>query len=160
MSIARESPEEIYSNFDFFEKLLDNENQILKWTAIDIIGYLAKIDEKSKIDKIMDKLYGFLSSGKLITANHAIFSLSLIAISKPEYREKITEEFLKVERNNYETIECRNIAIGKVILALDSYICDIRDKKPIVKFLKNQTNNTRNATKKKAEKLLKKINTL
>ena len=38
---AKENPAEIYPHLDFFVKLLDSENRILKWTAIDIIGYLA-----------------------------------------------------------------------------------------------------------------------
>ena len=157
LSIAKENPKALYPRLDFFVNLLENENQIIKWTSIDIIGYLSKVDEKKKIDRLLQRLFGFLNSGKLITANHAIFALSEIAVNKPEYKDKITEELLKVEHYNYDITECRNIAIGKVILALGMYVDQIENKKSIVEFLQRQTNNTRNATKKKAQELLKSI---
>jgi len=63
---------------------------------------------------------------------------------------------LKIEHYNYETDECRNIALGKVILAIGSYFDRLKDKKIVIEFVEQQTKNTRNATKKKAEKFLRK----
>jgi len=54
------------------------------------------------------------------------------------------------------TQECKNILIGKAILAFDVYFDQIKNKAPIISFVKKQVNNTRNATKVKAEKFLKK----
>ncbi len=154
--IAKEKPAEIYPNLDFFIKLLDSENKILKWTAIDILGALAKIDNAKIIDKLMSKLFGLLSAGNMITANHAIAALADIARVKPEHRVKITNELLKVEHYNYDTDECQNIAIGKVILAISIYFDELEDKDTTIEFVRRQTKNTRNATRKKAEQFLKK----
>lgn len=157
VAISKENPAELYADFDFFVNLLDNENQIIKWTAIQIIGNLSKTDKEKKVDELLPRLIDFLNCGKLITANHAIFALAEIALNKPEHQEQVIKELLKVERYNYDTVECRNIALGKVILALEKFREKIKDDKEIIEFLKRQTKNSRIATSKKAQQLLKKI---
>jgi len=156
LATTKDNPAKLYPNIDFFVELMGDENRILKWTAIDIIGLLSKIDKEKKIDNLMDKLFGFLNTGNMITANHAIAALTDMALAKPEYQKIITDELLKIEHYNYETDECRNIALGKVILAIGSYFDRLKDKKIVIEFVEQQTKNTRNATKKKAEKFLRK----
>ena len=97
-----------------------------------------------------------MNAGKLITANNATMALAAVAIAKPQYQKQITEELLKVEHYEYDTDECRNIAIGKVIEAIGSYSTQLQDKKAVIEFARRQTKNTRNATRKKAERFLKK----
>ena len=157
IAISKENPSVVYPSFDFFVKLLDSENQIIKWTAIQIIGYLSRVDKKKKVDELLPRLIDFLNCGKMITANNTILSLSEIALYKPEYQDKIINELLKVENYNYETVECGNIALGKVILALGKFKDQIKNKKEVFDFLERQTRNTRNATKKKARELLGKL---
>ena len=156
IAIAKENPARIYPHIDTFVKLLDGDNNVLKWTAIIIIGNLARVDKEKKVDRIIGKLVGFLNAGKLITANNATMALAGIAIAKPRYQKQITEELLKVEHYEYDTDECRNIAIGKVIEAIGLYSSQLKDKKAVIAFTQRQTKNTRNATKKKAERFLRK----
>jgi hypothetical protein len=84
-------------------------------------------------------------------------ALSGIAIAKPQYQKQITKELLRVEHYDYDTDECRNIAIGKVIEAIGSYSGQLKDRKAVIEFARRQTRNTRNATRKKAERFLKKL---
>jgi len=157
IAIARENPARLYPHIDTFVKLLDSDNNILKWTAIIIIGNLARVDKDKKVDRLIGRLVGFLNAGKLITANNATMALAGIAIAKPQHRKQITKELLKVEHYDYDTDECHNIAIGKVIEAIGSYSSQLQDKKAVIEFAQRQTGNTRNSTKKKAERLLKKM---
>jgi hypothetical protein len=156
LAVSKENPAEIYPNLDFFVELLDNENKIIRWTAIDIIGNLARVDGAKKIDTLMEKLFGLLNTGNMITANHAIMALADIALARPEHQKKITDELLKVEHYNYDTDECRNITIGTVIRAIGSYFNEFEDREDTIEFVRRQTQNSRNATKKKAEKFLPK----
>jgi hypothetical protein len=155
--IAVENPEELYPDFEFFTGLLESENKIIKWTAIDIIGFLSFVDKEKKVDKLLNKLTGYLNSGNLITANHAIECLVNISQAKQEYSDMIIKNLLKIEEYNFDTEECRNIAIGKVLLGLDLMIEKVKNNEQVNEFTKRNTVNTRNATKKKAEKLLKKF---
>ncbi len=158
LAVAREKPAEIYPDLDFFIELLENENKILKWTAIDVIGSLARVDNAKAIDKLMGRLIGLLNAGNMITAHHAITALTDIVLAKPEYQAEITNQLLKVEHYNYDTDECRNISIGKVILAISTYFNELEDKDPTIEFVRRQTRNTRNATKKKAEQFFRQYN--
>ena len=129
LAIAKDSPSELYPHIDYFVELLDSENKILKWTAIDIIGFLAKVDAERKIDGLIGRLFGLLNTGNMITANHAVTALTDIALIKPEFQRKIADELLKVEHYSYDTDECRNIVLGKVIQAIGSYFKQLEDKK-------------------------------
>jgi hypothetical protein len=157
LTVAKNRPEELHPHFEYFAKLLGINNQILKWTAIDIIGHLSKVDKEKKVDQLMDTLFGLLNTGKLITANHAIGALANVALAKPTYQSRITKELLKVERYTYDTDECRNIALGKVIIAISSYFNQLKEKKGVIEFVERQTRNKRNATKKKAKQFLKRL---
>ncbi|MFC2070804.1 hypothetical protein ACFLTB_06520 [Chloroflexota bacterium] len=158
IALSKEYPAELNPHLGFFVELLDSENKIIRWTAIDIIGALARVDDAGAIDNLLDRIIGLLSTGNMITANHAVSALTDIALAKQEYGQRITGELLKVEHYDYDTDECRNIVIGKVILALGKFSDKLEDNKAMLGFVSRQTNNTRNATARKAEQLLRKIN--
>jgi hypothetical protein len=155
LALAKDNPAELYPDLEFFVKLLDNENKILKWTAIDVIGSLVRADKARAVGKLMGRIVRLLNTGNMITAHHAITALTDIALARPEYQAAITDELLKVEHYNYDTDECRNITIGKVILAISTYFARLEDQEATLEVVKRQTKNSRNATRKKAEQFLK-----
>ncbi len=159
LTTARSNPSALLPHTHLFVGLLESDNSILKWTAIDVVGCLAGAGASPKVGAITERLCGLLNSGKLITANHAISALAAIARTRPRYRARITDELLKVRSYVYETDECRNIAIGKVILGLESYCDQLRDRRPVLDFVGQQAQNPRNATRKKAIAFVKKYGT-
>jgi hypothetical protein len=156
LSLAGEDPAALYPDLPFFVTLLDHPNRIIKWTAIDVIGALAGVDRDGTVIKLLDRIAGLLNAGNMITANHAIAALGAFALARPEYQARITAELLKVEHYSYDTVECRNIALGQVVLALGTYFTRLADKKAALAFVERHTANTRPATRKKAEQFLKK----
>ncbi len=94
---------------------------------------------------------------KLITCNHAIYALGLIAESKPEYKNLIIQKLLKVQDNDFETDECEAIATGKVLDALNPFFDELKDNKSYIDFVKFATKSTRNSTRSKAEEIFKRI---
>jgi len=156
--ISERNQKMLYSKMDFFINLLDSKNRILKWTAIDVIGNLASVDSENKFDKIFKEYYGFLSAASMITVGHVIDNSGKVAKAKPHLTEKITSELLKIEKIPTKpplTQECKNILLGKAISAFGTYFNQIDNKDDVISFVKRQLNNTRNATKVKAEKFLK-----
>jgi putative endonuclease len=156
LATARDHPSLLRPHLDFFMRLLDSDNSILKWTAIDVVGYLAGARSVRNVGALTERLVSLLNGGKLITANHAISALAAIAHARPRHRSRIVDELLRVEAYTYETGECRNIAIGKVILAF-SHLGQPPDTSKVVDFVRRQTHNERNATRKKADAFLKKF---
>ena len=145
--------QKLYPHFQKFVELFGSSNNILKWTGILVIGNLSKVDYENKISKTIDKLFGFLSGGELITANNSIKALTKIAKFKPKYQDKITEELLKIKSYSYETNECKNIVLGQAIVAFQTYI-KLKNNK-VINFVKAELKNPRPATAKKAEKFSK-----
>ncbi|MBI4645336.1 MAG: hypothetical protein HY738_01780 [Bacteroidia bacterium] len=150
-------PESLYDHFEHFTEMLKSDNNIIKWTAIDIIGYLSAVDKDNKTDKKINDLIRLLHGGKLITCNHAIFALGLIAHNKHKHRKKIFKELLAISKDEFETDECKNIATGKVLDTIKSFLIDIKNDKAVIEFIKNATKSRRNSTKKKAEQLLQRL---
>ncbi len=158
LKIGAESPQQLYTHFDFLLTLLDEQNNILKWTGIDLMGYLSSVDQENKIDNCIQRLVKLLHSGQLITCNHTTFALGLIAQNKPQFKKKIFKELLLVDQDVFDINECKNIAIGKVLEVFKTLIDDIMQYKEAIDFINRTTENSRNATKKKAIQLLNKIN--
>lgn len=154
-AISSEKPEKLYQEMDLFIELLDSPNNIIKWNAVDIVANLTKVDKENKFDEIFEKFYGMLSEKSMVTAAHVIDNSGKIARVKPHLTDKITDELLKVE-NIPRTQECKNILMGKTILAFGSYFEQIEDKDEVILFVKKRLKNSRNATKVKAEKFMKK----
>ena len=123
---------------------------------MDTLANLAIVDSKNKFDKIFKKFYGFLYEGSLVTASHVVDNSGKIAGAKPNLQSKITNELLKIEKVPLPTEECKNILLGKTIVAFDMYFDKIQNKKEVISFVKRQLTNSRNATKVKAEKFLSK----
>jgi hypothetical protein len=154
--LSEKKPELLYSWFDLFAGLLDSDNSFLKWDAIHIIGSLAAVDTEGKFEKVMDRYFAPIPGPVLITAANVIGGVAMIALAKPALTERITGEILKVENARYQTDECRNVALGQVIDSFDRFFDQIEDKGPVIALAQRQLNNTRHATRKKAEKFLKK----
>jgi len=155
--ISEKNPKILYSKMDFFVNLLESENNILKWTAIDIIGNLSSVDSKNEFDEIFEKFYDLLSDESMITAGHVIDNSAKIARAKPHLKNKITKKLLKVEKIQYKTTECRNILLGNVISSFGQYIDQVDNKEKIISLVKRQLKNPRRATRAKAEKFLIKV---
>jgi len=155
--ISEERPELLYPKWDFFEKLLDSENNIIKWNVMDVIANLTRVDSRNRFDKIFRKFYGMLYEGSLITAAHVVGNSWKIAKAKPSLSSRITSELLKVEKIPLPTEECRNILNGHAILSFSEYFDQIKEKGKVISFARRELKNSRNATRSKAEKFLKKF---
>jgi hypothetical protein len=153
IELSEKYPEKVYPFFDEFVKLLENDNNIIKWTSIIILGNLSAVDVDKKIVKILPKLFAFLDTGKMITAGNTTMALANIAKNNMVLSDKITKELLKVEKYKYDTKECGNIAIGHVINAFDVYL--EKPNKIVIEFISRTLKNSRPATAKKAEKYLR-----
>ena len=157
VEMARTRPQKLYSYRGYFADLLKSNNNILQWSAIDVVGYLSRVETGPEVRRCMDCLSAFLSGGKLIAANHAIGALSHVALARPRYTDRVTQELLNVECYSYETEECRNIVLGKVIEAFGQVFDRVRENNQVLAFVGRQLHNGRPATRKKAERFLRNV---
>jgi len=154
--ISEKRPEALYPHIESFIKLLDSENNIVKWEGIYVIGNLASVDKGKKIDAILPRYLKPIQGPVMITAANVIGGAARIAAAKPYLAERIAAEILKVEHAEYATAECRNVALGHALDAFEIFFDNIKNKQPVINLVTKQLDNTRSSTRKRAEKLLKK----
>jgi len=154
--ISEVRPEALYPHIDTFIKLLDSDNNIMKWEGIHAIGNLARVDNDRKIDTILTRYLKPIEGPVMITAANVIGGAAKIAAAKPYLAERIAKALLKVEHAQYDTDECRNVALGHTLDAFELFFDNIKSKQPVIDLVTKQLDNSRNSTRKRAEKLLKK----
>ena len=154
--ISEKEPAALYPEFGRFVDMIGSENTIFKWGAIIIIGNLAAVDSDDKIGRILDRYLAPISGPVMITAANTIGGAGKIARAKPRLADRIVRALLQVEVANYQTPECRNVALGHVVKSLDLFFEHIGDQEPVIAFVQRQLDNSRNAVKKKAAAFLKK----
>jgi hypothetical protein len=155
MYLGEQQPNILYPEWDFFVKLLDNENTFLRTIGLTVIANLTRVDTKNKFENIFDKYYSLLEDESMINAANIAGYSGIIAKAKPHLQNKITDKLLDIDNTRHSS-ECKNIIKGKAILSFYEYIGEVEDKTKIIQFVKNELKNPRSATKKKAEKFLKK----
>ncbi len=154
--LSERDPESVYPHFDFFVDLLGSRNHILKWNAMLTLANLAPVDREGRLDRIMDAYLAPISGPNMIDAANAIRGAAAIAQAKPHLAPMIAGRILAVERASYATAECRNVAIGHAIRALDQVFDAAGDKRHLLRFVSRQTENPRPATRAKADRFLRK----
>ena len=153
--LSESRPDILYPEMDRLHRQLDSENKILKWGAIIMLGNLAAVDSDRKIDGFLDKYLQPISGHVMITAANVIRGAGKIAQAKPYLADRIALALLRVEKANYQTAECRNVAAGHAIESLESFFAQLQQPQPVVDFVRRQLDNPRNAVKKKAARFLK-----
>jgi len=64
IDFGKHSPETLYPYISTVISLLDSKNSIIKWTGIDLLGYLISVDTDHKIVEQLPRLYMNLNTGK------------------------------------------------------------------------------------------------
>jgi hypothetical protein len=150
--LSEQDPDLLYPRFDFFAHLMEGETRILRWDSSRILGHLARVDSEGRIDKLLDRYLAPITGHELIAAANAIQGAADIALAKPHLADRIAREIIKVKHAHYTTPECRNVAAGHAIQAIDRFFEHIQKKEPVLAFVESQLENPRPATRKKAGK--------
>ena len=158
--LSEKKPQRVYPYFNVFAELLDADNSFLKWGAIMTIANLTVVDTQNKFEDIFKKYYAPIRGPVMVTAANIIGSSVKIVRAKPMLADSITREILKVEKANFlhkgiPSPECRNVAIGQAIDALDGFFDFIGPKTKVINFIKRQFGNTRHQAVKKAERFMR-----
>lgn len=153
--LSEQAPELVYPQFDFLVSLLENQNAILRWNAILTLANLARVDGECKLERILENYLAPIKGPHLIDAGNTIRGAAIIACAKPHLLETLSQKILEVERASYATVECRNVALGHAIRALEQISAALPDKRAVQMFVSRQVNNPRPATRRKAMQFLK-----
>jgi hypothetical protein len=154
--LSEKSPAALYPHFESFVRVLHHTNSVLKWNAMHVLANLAAADHEKKLDAILDDYLAPISCPNLVDAANAMQGAAAIARAKPYLADRIAKSILAVERAQYRTSECRNVAIGHAIRALNELFPLLHDRHTARLFVRRQLKNPRHGTSNKARKFLQK----
>lgn len=153
--VSERAPESLYPHFGLFVRLLRDSNSIVRWNAILVLGNLAAVDKEHLLDRMIDKYLRPIDGPHLIDAAQTIRGACTVAAAKPHLADTIARHIQKTERATYATAECRNVALGHAITALGRLLPLVTRKKSLRVFVARQLENTRPATRAKAQRFLR-----
>ena len=152
---SEEQPELLVPHFGTFCHLLEAENSIIRWSAIRIVANLAAADRRLRLDRILDRYLAPILGPAMITATTTIQGAARIARSRKRLAPRLVMAMLQVERGNYQTAECRNIAIGHALKALSTLDPTMSRAQEVLSFAERQFDNPRPGTRRLAAAFLK-----
>lgn len=150
---AEKDPARVYPYFDAIAALLRSDSKVVCWNAMRILAALAAVDTEHKLDTLLDGYLAFIRGGKLISAANAIRGAGRIALARPDLLDRIIPAIFGVERAEYETPECRNVAIGQALQAIRPLGASVRSRADVAAFICRQKFNSRTAVAACAEEL-------
>ena len=154
--ISEKDPHRLYSQWDFFVKLLDSKNAFHRSEGLNIIARLTKIDKENKFEDLFEKYYSLLNDDKIMIAAHIAEASGIIAMAKPNLQTRITEKLLSIDNTHFDQ-QRKDLIKAGAIISFEKYFKESKDKERIVQFVKNQLNCQSPKTQKIAKEFLKKM---
>jgi len=154
-TLSEKNPEVLYPEWDFLVDMLNSDNTFLRSGAAVIIANLTKVDSEGQFEKMFNKFYKLLDDESMVTAANVVKVSGVIAKAEPGLQSRITNRLLSIDQTHHGA-ECKNVIKGHAILAFGEFFEESKDKRKIPEFVKNELKTARPATRKKAEKFLKK----
>ncbi len=160
-AVSERRPDLLGPYYSDFVRLLDAENSFIRWGAIRTFANLAAAGTDDRVAGIFRKYFAPLKGPDMVTAATTIGGAVVIARAKPAMADRIAREILRVETAAYRmhdapSPECRNVACGQAIDALDELYEGITRKKHVIEFVRRELRSTRPAVRKKAAAFLRK----
>lgn len=98
LQISKENPSKLYFRMDFFVHFLENKNEKLKWTAIDIIANLVEVDTKKIFDRNVGHYYSVLNDNDAKATSSIISNTPKILHRKPKLASQIVPRLKKIKK--------------------------------------------------------------
>ncbi len=154
VATARRDPPRVYPHFDAIAALLGSPSKVVCWNATQIIASLAHADADGRIDAVLDAYLSLITSGNLVSAANAIEGAGRIASCRADLVEQIVPALLDVQRASFKTAECRNVAIGAALKALEALGTDVCRRADAAGFIRRQQDNPRAAVARQARSMV------
>lgn len=161
-NLSENNPELFVGMEDKVFSLLKSENTFIRLGNIITCSNLAPIGTE-KISELFKEVYiSFLYSKNIAEFGNAVKGIPKIISSFPLLEKKLIQPLFEADQRVFihkgkPSPECSNVAAGKVIDVFAKISNNLSYREEMLGFAKRNLNNTRNSTKRKAEKLVKKL---
>jgi len=155
---SESSPKTILPYWEQLTARMNHENKILQWSAMLTLANLAPVASLPIVEALLPRLLAPIHGPVMITAANAIRSATGFALAHPSLAPWVSRKILEVETGDYQTAECRNVVIGHALQMLDRLMPLLKDKEPVLQFAQRQLQNSRPATRRRAQAFVSKHN--
>ena len=152
--LSEEYPERVYPHWDYFAGLLTSRNTYHKYIGIYIIAALAQHDEERKFESLFDIYFGLLDDKSVIPPSHIARNVGKIMKTHGHLEEEIIHRLLSIDETQHEPGR-KALIKGYIIEALHDCFGEIKDKKRIIDFVREQTESESPKTRKAAKEFLR-----
>jgi len=151
--LMKADPKELYLYWDEIVKKLRGSDYHHKFHGIDLLARLASVDRDNRFPEIIDYYIGLLDSDKFTLSMHVAQNLGKIAKAKPALRPKITKALLSTKNTKHKH---PSLLMSGAVISFMEYYEEVKNKKLIIKFVKNLVNSDSPKARKKAQEFLSK----
>ena len=159
LAIARESPQTLYGDWDFFARLITPDRGAdTKYIGLYIIAQLTTVDGDGKFEKLFDAYYALLDDDSLIPPAHAALKSGMIVNHLPHLAKAVTDKLLTLDDTHHAPGR-KALIKSYAIEAFDVYFDDLSDaayRKRILAFVAAQQDSPSPKTRKLAREFVKK----
>lgn len=160
-AVSERRPDLLDPHFDELVRLIRAQNSFIRWGAIRTMANVAAAGPDRRVESVFRTLFAPITGPDMVTAATVIGAGVTIARAKPAMADRIVKEILKVETAAYElhgkpSPECRAVACGHAVDALDELCGERAPAKQVVAFVRRQLRGTRPALRRKAAAFLSK----
>lgn len=158
--ISETEPKALFPYFERMEKLLDSENNFIKWGFILSLTNIINLDTEHKFEAIADKYISLLDSDSVVTFSNAVNNLHKLLSVYSNHESDIMAKLLDIDRHVFlykgeVSPECNNVAKGHIIDCFEKLYDKSGYKKEIIEFICGSIDNERKQVRLKAARFLK-----
>lgn len=159
-NLSENNPELFIGMEDKIFSLLKSENTFIRLGNIITCSNLAVIGTEKMFELFKDVYIPFLYSKNIAEFGNAVKGIPKIISALPLLEDDLIEPLFEADQRVFihkgkPSPECSNVAAGKVIDVFVKISNNSLYREEMLDFAKRNLTNTRNSTKRKAEKLIK-----
>lgn len=159
--LSETRPEVLYPYFDRMARLMDSQNNFIKYGFLLTLPNMLAADPEEKWNSILGKYLSFLDTEQIPVYGNVVSNLWKILKKYPGYEEIIVPKLLSIDSHvfmhkNAVSPECVNVAKGHILDCFEKLYASSRFKKEMLCFAEESLDNSRNQVRIKAKALIKK----
>lgn len=155
MHVADTNGSTLYPRWQSFVEALSSDNSYHKMAGVQLIAALAKSDINNKFQKITDRYFDLLDDPSVIVAIYVASTAGKIVNAKPALELQITEKLVGIPNTHHLPSRKALVAAG-AIESFGQYVSSVRDRGPILEFVRAQEESESPKTRKLAKAFINK----
>ncbi len=139
--VADEHPDVLIDKWDFFFKLLSDENPSVVMSGLHVLPRLIRLDKDNKFDAVIDTYLKLITEGNVSIAAQAAGHAAKIIRAKAHLRSRVLETLLAIDSSNHSPVH-NDLIKAYIVNTLSECYDLLPDHDRILEFVAAQKQST------------------